>query len=137
MKEFLGLKHCSFVICLAGICMLCNTDLLKNFEEFCIEYQHSEKRRGLFLFCLVFVFPGKLRFGSDNNQCALFLEVFSVASFLNVLFCLGICFIHLYQILFQIAGFVCVCFHQQLLQRCTRTLQSPQSSSKLSFQNFI
>lgn len=137
MKEFSGLKHCSFVIYLAGIHMLSNTDLLKNFEEFCREYQHSEKRRGLFLFCLMLVFLGKLRFGSDNSQCALFLKVFGVASFLNVLVWSGICFIHLYQILFQTARFVCVYFHQQLLQRCTVALQSLQSNSNLSFQNSV
>lgn len=36
------------MIHLAGICMLCNTDLLKNFEEFDVQYQSSKERRVLF-----------------------------------------------------------------------------------------
>jgi len=67
MKEFSRLKHCSFVIYLAGICMLCDTELLKNFKEFSTEYQRSEKKRGLFLFCLMLVFLHELRFGSENK----------------------------------------------------------------------
>lgn len=63
--------------------MLCNTHLLKNFGIVHQILQSSKERRVLFLFLSDAI--GKLKFGSDNNQCALFLKVFLVALILNVL----------------------------------------------------
>lgn len=88
--------------------MLCNTDLLKNFEGFCIEYQCSEKIRGLFLSSDVNI-PWQTQVWIAY-QLGCFVPESIQCNFIYKCFALVGGFIHLYQILFQSASFVC--FHQ-------------------------